>query len=100
MRKTATDWAHYGNCNVCIVDWSRLANYDYTIAARVHINMVSDAISDLMNVLIQHGMNVEDVSIAGHSLGAHVAALVGKKYSGKIATIYGMFMHGVSVRLK
>lgn len=91
MRKTAIDWAHFGDCNVCIVDWSRLANYDYSIAARSHIKMVSDVISELIDFLKQHGMNLKDVSIAGHSLGAHIAGFVGTKYSGKIAAIYGMF---------
>lgn len=66
MGRTAIDWAEFGDCNVCIVDWSRLAFYDYPVAAGEHTKMVSRAISNLINFLEQHGMNIEEVSIAGH----------------------------------
>lgn len=89
MGKTAISWARFGDCNVCVVDWSRLANYDYSIAAVQHTRMVSKAISQFMLFLSQHGMNVEHVSIAGHSLGAQIAGLVGATWSGRIAAIYG-----------
>lgn len=91
MGKTAISWADFGDCNVCAVDWSRLANYDYSIAAFQHTKMVSNAISNFMRFLSKHGMNIEHVSIAGHSLGAQIAGLVGATWSGKIATIYGLY---------
>lgn len=91
MGTMAIDWAHFGDCNACTVDWSRLANYDYAKSSVSHTKLVSNAVSSLMNFLTEHGMKIEDVSIAGHSLGAHIAGYVGAMYSGKIAAIYGIF---------
>lgn len=69
MRKTALDWARYADCNVCIVDWSRLSNYVYNVAASKHTRIVADAFVDFMHFLIDHGMKIEQTAIAGHSLG-------------------------------
>lgn len=91
MGTMAIDWAHFGDCNACTVDWSRLANYDYAKSSVSHTKLVSNAISSLMNFLNQNGMKIDDVSIAGHSLGAQIAGYVGAMYSGKIAAIYGTF---------
>lgn len=90
MRTTATDWVYHADCNVCIVDWSRLSNYNYNIAASKHTKMVADALVNFMDFLIKHGMDIEQTAIAGHSLGAQVAGLVGAKFNGKIDAIYGM----------
>lgn len=72
MRSTAQSWAKFANCNVCAVDWSRLANYDYSIAAMRHTKMVTDALEYFMQFLIDNGMEITQVSIAGHSLGAQI----------------------------
>lgn len=93
MRKTAIDWVYNADCNVCIVDWSRLSNYIYPVAASGHTKMVADALVNFMHFLIKHGMNIEQVAIAGHSLGAQIAGLVGAKFDGKIDAIYGMFIY-------
>lgn len=89
MGKTAIGWAHFGDCNVCIVDWSRMANFQYAITALKHTRMVADFVSNFMRFLSNHGMLIEQVSIAGHSLGAQIAGFVGAKWMGKIAAIYG-----------
>lgn len=88
---TAIDWAHNADCNVCIVDWSRLSNYNYPIAASEHTKLVANALFNFMHFLIEHGMNIEQVAIAGHSLGAQIAGLVGAKFEGKIDAIYGIY---------
>lgn len=72
MRSSAVNWAHFADCNVCAVDWSRLANYDYSIAAMRHTKMVADALEYFMNFLIDNGMDIALVSITGHSLGAQI----------------------------
>lgn len=86
---TAIDWAHHADSNVCIVDWSRLSNFNYNIAASIHTKMVANALVTFMHFLIEHGMNIEQTAIGGHSLGAQIAGLVGKKFDGKIDAIYG-----------
>lgn len=90
MRMTAIDWVHHADCNVCIVDWSRLANYDYPKAAIDHSKMVTESFVRFMNFLVQSGMNVQRTSIAAHSLGAQIAGLIGHKFGGKLEAIYGI----------
>lgn len=72
----ALSWARFADSNVCAVDWSRLANYDYSIAAMKHTKMVTDYLEHFMKFLIKHGMNITDVSIAGHSLGAQIGTRI------------------------
>lgn len=76
MRSAAVDWAHYADCNVCAVDWSRLANYCYSIAAMRHTKIVTNALVGFMQYLIDNGIDIEQVSIAGHSLGAQIGKCV------------------------
>lgn len=54
--------------------------------------MVADAMVDFMRFLIKQGMNIEEVSLAADSLAAHLAALVGQSFEGKIKAIYGKYM--------
>lgn len=89
MRSTAINWSKLVDCNVCAVDWSRLANYDYSIAAMQHTKMVTSALSYFMEYLILNGMNVTQVSIVGHSLGAHIAGFIGQRFMGNLHSIYG-----------
>lgn len=65
---TAIDWAHNADCNVCIVDWSRLSNYNYPIAASEHTKLVANALFNFMHFLIEHGMNIEQVAVLVHKL--------------------------------
>lgn len=71
MRAIAMNWARFGDCNVCAVDWSRLANYDYSIAAMHHTKDVADFVARFMKFLMKNGMDSRQVSIVGHSLGKH-----------------------------
>lgn len=89
MRNTTTIWSEMENCNVCSVDWSRLSNYEYSIAALVHTDMVANYKIEFMNFLISKGMNIRLVGIAGHSLGAQIAGKVGRYYQGLIDAIFG-----------
>lgn len=93
MRPTAINWAHYADCNVCVVDWSRLANYDYSVAAMQHTKMVTEALAHFIDHFIANGMNVSQVSIAGHSLGAQIAGFIGQKFFGSLDSIYGIYIY-------
>lgn len=79
MRSTSVTWSQFADCNVCAVDWSRLANYDYSVAAMRHTKMVTDALVYFMQFLIDNGMNISQVSIAGHSLGAQIGKIRHKR---------------------
>lgn len=89
MQPVAVDWAFYANCNVCAVDWSRLANFAYSKAALDHTKIVSAAVVRFIRFLTTRRMKIGQVSIAGHSLGAHIAGLVGASFKGRINAIYG-----------
>lgn len=87
----AIKWARQADHNVCAVNWSRLAHYKYATAATKHTKMVAAATVNFMNFLTQHGMNVQQVSIAGFGVGAHIAGFIGASFpKQKLAAIYGM----------
>lgn len=46
----------------------------------------------MIDALVEKGMNLQDVTVVGHSLGAHIAGRAAKKMksSGKIACIIGL----------
>lgn len=91
MRKAAIDWAHFGDSNACIVDWSRLATFDYSTAASTNVKLVANHILNSVAFLIQNGLDIEKTSIAGHSLGSQIAGHVGTLFGGKVGAIYGIF---------
>lgn len=69
MQPTSINWTMATNCNVCSVDWSRLANYEYAVAALKNTKLVTAFIIQFMDFLIANGMQLPQVTIAGHSLG-------------------------------
>lgn len=89
MRESAIRWADIENCNVCAVDWSRLSNYEYSVAALINTDMVANYMIKFMSFLITQGMEVRLSAIAGHSLGAQIAGKVGRYYQGLLDAIYG-----------
>lgn len=84
------DYITYLDVNVCIVDWHRLANYEYTIAARENIRHVAEHIVALLENIKSVGFHLDNITIVGHSLGAQVAGLVGEAFEGEISTIFGL----------
>lgn len=60
------------------------------MAATKHTKMVTESFIKFMNSLIQSGMDISKVSIAGHSLGAQIAGLIGHEFEGKLDAIYGI----------
>lgn len=48
--------------------------------------------AELIDALVTSGMNLQDVTVVGHSLGSHIAGRAAKqlKSSGKIACIIGL----------
>lgn len=82
-------WSNVGKSNVCAVDYSRLANYGYLIASTIHARQTADHIAEFIKFLNQLGIPLDNISLAGHSLGAQVIAQVGASFNGQIGTIYG-----------
>lgn len=90
MDTTGRKLANVTNSNVCAVDWSRLATYEYVITARSHTRKVSDHIVEFTNALAKNGAKISDMTLIGHSLGAQIAGLVGGSLGGELKAIYGL----------
>lgn len=93
MIPMAKDWAKYNNSNVCLVDWSFLAKGSYIFVVDFQLERVAKEMIKFTEILRPYGLNYTQVSVAGHSLGAHVAGLFGRAVQSKgwkIYAIYGM----------
>lgn len=80
------------NYNMITVDWqSGKYLHDYPIA-RERIKPASEDLAKFIDFLCkQGGLNLQDLYLIGHSLGAHMSGLAGKKItSGKVNTIVGL----------
>lgn len=77
MVDTAENWVRNGDCNVCMVDWNSMsAGVFYPLVALRDTPRVAGVIKAFLQYLkVCHSVNVENVSIAGHSLGAHIGML-------------------------
>ena len=82
------------DATVCVVDWERLAKFDYGTTARKNIFLVSDHISDLIKRLNKIGYSYGKMTLVGHSLGSHIAGLVGQSVGGQIDQIIGLDVAG------
>ncbi|XP_034247781.1 pancreatic triacylglycerol lipase-like [Thrips palmi] len=81
------------DCNLIGVDWGNLAKAPFYIEARNHATGVGKIVAKLVDALEQDGgLQLEDLHLIGHSLGAHVAGCTGKdlKSKNKIGRITGL----------
>lgn len=90
IREAASEWTKYQDINVFIVDWSRLANYEYTIAANTHTRSVGAYVAVFINYLTTLGIKLDDIIITGHSLGGQIAGFAGAALNGKIGQIIAL----------
>ncbi|CAO1346702.1 unnamed protein product [Diamesa tonsa] len=88
---TAT-YLQRGEFNVFVVDWSVGASTLNYITARNRVPVVAGAVATFIDLLHQNAfITFNRLNIAGHSLGAHIAGLVGKRVTrGRIQVIYGL----------
>lgn len=94
MIKVGIDWAA-NNVNVIAVDWEELALelLNYFVVSEINTKLVAPYIVTLIEILESKGANVSETTMAGHSIGAQIAGLVGlalKKKSKTLKKIYGM----------
>lgn len=78
------------NFNIIVVDWSEGSMRFYT-RAKATVFLVADIVADFVDRLVkENGMNLDDLHIIGHSLGAHVSGLAGARIkAGKPARVTG-----------
>lgn len=88
---TAT-YLQRGEFNVFVVDWSVGATTINYITARNRVPIVGGVVATFIDFLHQNGfVAFNRLNIAGHSLGAHIAGIIGKRVTrGRIQVIYGL----------
>lgn len=90
---------------MCTIDWrplagefkidlSRITNFinkliNYPEVSMRFTRLTANAVVRFMKFLKKHGMKVNQVAMAGHSLGAHICGFVGSAFNGEIDAIYG-----------
>lgn len=75
--------------NVFVVDWSPIAKGAY-VTAQAAVNPVGHIVGGFINLLKGKGLNVGNVKLIGHSLGAHVAGNTGAALGGQVSAITGL----------
>lgn len=73
-----------GNFNVIVVDWSAGAETINYIAARNRVAPVGAVLAQLVQMISRQypAVSPRDITIVGHSLGAHIAGFAGKNLVG------------------
>ncbi|XP_016951067.1 phospholipase A1 [Drosophila biarmipes] len=80
----------HGDYNVIIVDWARARSVDYATSVMA-VASTGKKVANMINFLKDnYGMNLGDLYVIGHSLGAHVAGYAGKNTDGQVHTIVGL----------
>ncbi|XP_076165997.1 phospholipase A1-like [Ptiloglossa arizonensis] len=79
----------HGDYNVIVVNWSKISQKPYLWASR-RVLMVGQYVSSMINFLAQQGMDVSQVSLVGHSLGAHIVGLAARNAKGNVKFVVGL----------
>lgn len=95
MIRTSHDWAKYGDTNVCAVDWHALGANFYSVAAQ-RTKYVGEVVGKFLHRIIEFGMPLDRITVAGHSMGAHIAGFAGNYLKNRnlyLNKIYGKPSH-------
>ncbi|KAG4070016.1 hypothetical protein HA402_013676 [Bradysia odoriphaga] len=88
------EWVKSEKTNFCGVDWRELASDKYDDASQEHIKKIGGQLAAFITQLHDLGVELDNISIAGHSLGAHIAGFAGRtiyeRYNQLIGTIYAL----------
>lgn len=92
MDSVAQSLIKHTSGNVIIVNWGVYAFCDYISASIIYSPAVGKYEADLIRFLCNNGFEYDNIHVIGHSLGAHIAGLAGKRIKQgrrKIGTIIG-----------
>ncbi|XP_053686036.1 phospholipase A1-like [Sabethes cyaneus] len=87
----ALEFLSQGQYNVLVVDWENSASsLLYPAVVRYRVPKVAELVAALIDNLLQFGQTSDQIGIVGHSLGAHIAGLAGRRVKQQIAFISGL----------
>ncbi|KAL7305389.1 hypothetical protein TKK_0002132 [Trichogramma kaykai] len=90
MHDIRRNYLKSGNYNVVIVDWSVGSTKDYLTSTRL-TRTVAEYAAKFLEFLVAEGVcRMDKIHILGHSLGAHIAGLIGYQLQGQLGRITGM----------
>lgn len=87
--QTLEDFLLYQDTNVCVVDWNRLALQSYAISAK-NTKKVGHQLAKFIKAMENLGMDLNRVSLVGHSFGSHVSGYAGAALGGRLNSIYAL----------
>uniref|UniRef100_A0A336LRM9 CSON012861 protein n=1 Tax=Culicoides sonorensis TaxID=179676 RepID=A0A336LRM9_CULSO len=90
MQEMMSTYIEYQDVNVCGVDWGRLATYEYGIAARENVYEVGWYLAIFILYLEDLGIDLNDITLVGHSLGAQISGIAGDHLGGELNAIYAL----------
>lgn len=90
MQDLTSTYVSTQDANICSVDWSRLALREYALAAS-KTDEVGNYLGAVIQNLIDQGIyTVDNVTLIGHSMGAHIVGYAGAFLKGQVPRIYGL----------
>ncbi|XP_001608012.1 phospholipase A1-like [Nasonia vitripennis] len=95
LRKAFLD---HGSFNVLSVDWGKIAYENYLYAAN-RVSAVGALVGEMIDFLVDMGSDPRNISVVGHSLGAHVAGLAALQADANISHVVGLDPAGPGFRL-
>ncbi|XP_031627080.1 lipase member H-A-like [Contarinia nasturtii] len=91
LQKYAHAFLERDDFNFIAINWLRGAKTINYVKARHRIREVGQAVARFIDYLVTLGLNLDELTCVGHSLGAHTCGIVGKNIkSGKLATIIAL----------
>lgn len=88
LRMAPPELLKYEDANVCTVDWSLWASYDYSTAIGFMFQ-VGEHLAKFIKLLHNEGLNYDHLTLIGHSLGAHGVGWAGSLLDGQVDLIIG-----------
>lgn len=79
----------YTDSNVIIVDWSSYSMSINYIDVTYDVKRVGERVKQFISWLYANGLRAVDLTLIGHSLGAHVMGMAGYMLTPKVNNIVG-----------
>lgn len=97
------DWRKYGDTNVIAVDWKSISILDYMSAGKFFLHHIAETIKRML-LLIDQAFQEEgerfdtknNLSVTGHSLGAHISGILGNSLNGQVKYICALDPAGLN----